>query len=128
MLDVNPEIVCHLIELAGEFQAREAVVIPQEPLSPSDDWGRQALANHISDKTFQEFQLIIQDLEPDQQQQVVALLWLGREDATLEEWDTLLEEARANWNTNTAGYLMAHPQLADFLLEGLQAHGYSCDR
>lgn len=127
MLDVNPETVCRLIVLARVFHAKEAVVIPQEPSSPSDDWALQVLADHADDELFLEFESIIADLEPDQQQQVVALLWLGRGDGTLEDWETLLEQAREQWNTRTAEYLIAHPYLADFLQEGLELQGYSCD-
>jgi len=127
MLDVNPETVCRLIALARAFHAKEAVVIPQEPTSPSDDWALQVLADHAGDELFLEFESIIADLEPDQQQQVVALLWLGRGDGTLEDWAALLEQARDNWNTRTAEYLIAHPYLADFLQEALDMQGYSCD-
>lgn len=127
MLNVNPETVCRLIALAHVFHAKEAVVIPQEPTSPSDDWALQVLADHGDDEVFQEFESIIDDLEPDQQQQVVALLWLGRGDAGLDDWAALLEQASDAWNERTAEYLIAHPFLADHLLEGLDLHGYSCE-
>ena len=127
MLDVNPETVCFLISKAHEFHVKEGVVIPEVPNSPSDDWGRQVLAGYTSDPSLQEFQSTINDLEPDQQQNVVALLWLGRGDFTAEEWDAALEEARDNWTPETAGYLIAHPMLADHLQEGLSMLGYSCE-
>lgn len=127
MLDINPDTVCHLIELAREFHAQEAVVIPDEPETPSDDWSVEVLAPHVDNTAFQEFKSVIEDLEPDQQQQVVALLWLGREDYSIEEWDEAVDEARYNWSDHTAEYLMAHPYLADHLTQGLEAHGYSCD-
>lgn len=65
-------------------------------------------------------------MEPDQQQ-MVALLWLGREDYSIDEWDDAVEEARYNWSDHTAECLMAHPYLADHLTAGLDLHGYSCD-
>jgi hypothetical protein len=46
MLELNPETVCFLINKAKEFHAKEEVVIPDEPLSPSEDWARQVLADH----------------------------------------------------------------------------------
>lgn len=127
MLNVNSETVCRLIALAHVFHAKEAVVIPQEPTSPSDDWALQVLADHGGDEVFQEFKSIIDDLEPDQQQQVVALLWLGRGDAGLDDWAALLEQASDAWNERTAEYLIAHPFLADHLQEGLDLHGYNCE-
>jgi len=127
MLDVDPDTVCFLISKAREFHAKEEVVIPDVPDSPADDWGRQALADHINDPTFQEFKTTFDDLEPDQQFNIVALLWLGRGDFETGEWQEALDEARDSWTPETAEYLIAHPLLADYLLEGMIQLGYSCD-
>lgn len=127
MLDVNPETVCRLIELARIFHAQEDVVIPEEPEEPDPDYPVQILASHAGDSTLEEFRSIVADLEPDQQQQVVALLWVGRGDFSLEEWPEALEEAAENWNENTADYLVAHPLLSDHLADALDQHGYSCE-
>jgi hypothetical protein len=58
---------------------------------------------------------------------VVALMWLGRGEFDAAEWEEAVEEARNSWTTTTAEYLIAHPQLADHLLEGLDLLGYSCE-
>lgn len=127
MLDVNPDTVCRLIELARVFHAQEEVVIPEEPENPSGDYPAQILASHAGDTTLEEFRNIITDLEPDQQQQIVALLWLGRGDFSLDEWSEAVDEAAENWNESTADYLVAHPMLPDYLSDGLDQHGYGCD-
>ena len=103
------------------------MVLPDVPDSPADDWALQALADHAGDSVFQEFKATIDDLEPDQQQALVALMWLGRDDFSADQWVAALQEARQNWGENTAEYLIAHPQLADYLLEGLNLLGYSCE-
>jgi hypothetical protein len=126
MLELNPETVCFLIARAEVFHSREDVVIPELPDSPADDWARQALADQSGDSMFEEFKSTIDDLEPDQQQALVALMWLGREDYAADEWDVALEEARRNWGNNTAEYLIAHPQVADHLRDGLDKLGYHC--
>jgi len=127
MLEINPQIVCRLIELARVFHAQEEVVIPEEPENPGGDWPTQILASHAGDSILEEFRVIVADLEPDQQQQVVALLWLGRDDFSLEEWSDAVKQAAEDWNENTADYLVAHPLLADYLTEGLDLHGYDCE-
>lgn len=127
MLNINPENICFLIDKAREFHAKEEVVIPEEPGSPSDDWALQVLADHVDDATYSEFILTFADLEPDQQQEVVALVWLGREDFAPEEWHDALEEAREYWTPDTGSYLLSHPLLADYLSEGLERLGYNCN-
>lgn len=129
MLDVNPYSVCRLIQLAREFHAQEEVVIPNAPSdsNASDDWHVQMLASHAGDATLEEFRSVVLDLDPDQQQQVVALLWLGRGDYSLDEWNQAVSDAADVWNDSTAEYLIAHPMLSDYLTEGLELHDYSCD-
>jgi len=127
MLNLSPDTVCFLISMARVFHSQEDVVIPDTPDSPSEDWALQALAAHSSDGVFQEFKSAIDDLEPDQQQEVVALMWLGRDEFSVDEWEAACEEARNSWTESTAEYLIGHPQLSDYLLEGLDLLGYSCD-
>lgn len=127
MLNLNPDTVCFLIAKARTFHSKEDVVLPDVTDSPADDWGRQVLADHGGDSTFQEFKSAVDDLEPDQQAALVALLWLGRGDYSFEEWKDAVKEARRNRTEYTAEYLIAHPLLADYLLEGLNLHGYACE-
>lgn len=127
MLDLNPDIVCYIINLAHEFHAKEEVVLPEEPFSPSDDWALQALAAHADDSTYAELRMAIADLEPDQQASLVALMWLGRGDFEVSEWQDALNEATREATARTAEYLLATPLVADYLAEGLNQLGYSCD-
>ena len=127
MLNLSPDTVCFLISMARVFHSQEDVVIPDTPDSPSEDWALQALAAHSGDSVFQEFKSTIDDLEPDQQQEVVALMWLGRDEFSVDEWEAAREEARNSWTESTAEYLIGHPHLSDYLLEGLDLLGYSCD-
>ena len=127
MLEFNPETVCFLISKAKEFHAKEEVVIPDEPLSPSEDWGRQVLADHAGDLTHREFKAAVDDLEPDQQAVLVALMWLGRGDYSEDQWDAACSDAEAGWTPRTAEYLLATPLVADYLEEGLALLGYGCE-
>lgn len=126
-MNLNPDIVCHLIDLATEFHAKEAVSIPETtPDSPAEDWARQVLADHAHDPTYMNMVSIIDDLDRDQQVTLVALMWLGRGDFSLDEWDEALETAEAEHNERTADYLIATPLVADYWREGLNLHEYSC--
>jgi hypothetical protein len=126
MLDVNPDTVRFLIDKAREFQVKESVTFPeQQPLSPADDDSlTQILADHGDDPTLGEFRSTVDDLEPDQQVSLVALMWVGRGDYDAEEWDTALAQAGESWNERTADYLIGTPLVGDYLEEGLELLGY----
>lgn len=127
MLGINPEIVCSVIVRAREFQAKEGVVIPESSSEMSEDDMLQILANHTNDLTYLEVRTAIDDLEPDQQMILVALMYVGRGDYDKTEWANALELAREEWTPNTGAYLLSRPQVADFLQEGLSLFGHSCE-
>lgn len=127
MLEINPEIVCLVIVRAREFQAKEEVVLPDVPDNPSEDWALQVLADHIDDLSLQEARSLLDDLEPDQQEQLVALMWIGRGDFEQEEWEEALDQAQEVPYGHIADYLFTVPMVADYLLEGLERFGYDCD-
>lgn len=126
MLELNPERICNIIQLARDFHAKEAVVIPEIPDNPGDDWALQVLADHRDDPVYRELKYAIADMEPDQQAQLLALAWLGREDYALAEWDAALQTAVENLASSSPEQIIAIPYIADYLEEGLRLHGYSC--
>ena len=125
LLAINPQTIGYITNMAREFHAKEQVSIPEEPLSATSDWAMQVLADHQDDPTYVELKTTIEDLEPDQQVQLVALMWLGRGTFSTEEWENALQEAGDRWNENTANYLIGTPLLANYLEEGLAQLGYS---
>lgn len=130
MIELNPDIVCAVIERAREFQAQETVAVPdEESFSPGEDGelAIQVLAEHGGDTVLEEGRALIDDLEPDQQVALVALMWVGRGDFSADEWEDALEQAGDSYNNHTADYLFSTPMVADYLVEGLAEFGYDCD-
>jgi hypothetical protein len=129
MLNLNPETVCFIITKAKQFQAKEEVVITEVPYSASDDWARQVLANHIEDACVREVKATVRDLEPDQQAELLALMWLGRGDYLTEEWTQAQDDAAQALAdiTDPGAYLLSHPMAADYLMEGLDQLGIECE-
>lgn len=129
MLKVRLETLCYIIAKAREFQAKEQVVFPDDSSGPGGDWAMQVLADHMDDMSVQEIKASVEDLSPEQQAELVALMWLGRGDYALEEWEEASAEALAQYldHENTVKYLLAHPMVTDHLEDGLIAHGYSCE-
>lgn len=124
MFDLNPETVRFIISKAHEFQTDSDVSFVEDTPSPFDSEVLEFRGVNNDSTTSQEFGSIINDLEPDQQQTLVALMWVGRGDFSIDEWEDALLQARSSWTLHTAEYLLATPQLADYLEEGLDLHGY----
>ena len=127
MLHIPLEVLCYIIAKAREFQAKEEVVIPEVPSSPSEDWALQVLADHGGDYTLAEVVDSIGEMSQRQRAELVALMWLGRGDYELEDWETAVDDAIGDHSVRAAQYLLAHPMVSDHLAEGLIAHGYDCE-
>ena len=69
----------------------------------------------------------IQNLNVDEQIDLVALMWLGRGDGELDNWNDLRAEASRAHNNRTASYLIETPMLADYLEEALSQFGKSLE-
>lgn len=121
-LDLNPDIVRFVIDKVHEFHSREDVTFPDEDEveAVDEDWTEQFATDFAGDPYYQELTTAIDDLEPDQQMTLVALMWVGRGDYSLAEWEEALAFAEETWTEHTAEYLVGTPLLADFLAEGLQ--------
>lgn len=126
-LTISPEKVCFIIVKAREFDAKDAVTEPDPGSNPSDDKGAAILEDHPDDPVVEELTSLIDALSQDEQIDLIALAWLGREDHAAGDWPELREEAALAYNGRTASYLLGIPLLSDFLEEGLSMLGYSCE-
>ncbi len=126
-MHIRHETLCGLIALAREFQAKEEVCIPQDENSPSEDWALQILAHHGNDYNVGEFRSIVHELSERQRAELVALMWLGRGDYTVDEWEDAVDEALGDYSIRAAEYVLAHPMGSDHLEEGLIALDMPCE-
>ncbi|AUB80898.1 DUF3775 domain-containing protein [Candidatus Thiodictyon syntrophicum] len=127
MLHIPLDTICYIIAKAREFQSKEEVVIPETPSSPSEDWALQILADHSGDYTLTELVECIGEMNQRQRAELIALMWVGRGDYSMEDWEEAVDEAIGDYSVRAAQYLIAHPMVSDDLEEGLIAHGYSCE-
>jgi hypothetical protein len=126
MLTISPEKVCFIAIKAREFDAKTEAMEPNPGSNPSDDKDVAVLEEREDDPVVEELTSFIDSLSEDEQIDLVALAWLGRDDHTAEDWPSVLEEAAGAHNENTAGYLLGMPLLGEFLEEALTLLGYSC--
>ena len=120
MLELNSDTVRFIIDRAKEFQIEDVELDPEEqttvPIVEEENPGLEI------DPARAELEAVIADLEPDQQIELVALMWLGRGDYDIAGWDQAKRDAAAEYNARTATYLIGTPLLADYLEEGLALH------
>ena len=127
VLTISPEKVFFVIVKAREFDAKDPVTDPNDGSNPTDDGEAAVLEDHRDDPTVQEIIAFINAMSVDEQVDLVALAWLGRDDYTANDWISVREDAAAAHNKRTATYLLGMPQLGDFLEEGLSLLGYSIE-
>ncbi len=129
-LTISPEKVCFIIVKAREFDVKDADSEQDSGSNPTDDQMISVLEDRSDDPVFQELTSFISELTEDEQIDLVALTWLGRDDNTLEDWLSLREEAASahgSYESGTARYLLGIPLLSDYLEEGLSQFGKSCE-
>jgi hypothetical protein len=126
-LTISSDSVCFVIVKAREFDAQDVVTDPDSGSNAADDKAASVLEAHSDDLTQKELVAFINALSDEEQADLVALLWLGRGDGTLEDWDDLRDEAQRQHNERTATYLLGEPLLSDHLEEGLSQFGLSCE-
>jgi hypothetical protein len=85
------------------------------------------LEDHEDDPAVEEITSLINSLSQDEQIDLVALAWLGRDDYTVGDWPAVRGEATRAHNERIAEYLLGTPQLGDFPEEGLSMVGRSCE-
>ena len=129
-LAISPDKVCFVIIKAREFDVKDVVTEPDPGSDPSDDKMIAVLEDHDDDAVVEELTTFISSLSEDEQIDLVALAWLGRDDNTIEDWPALREEAareHSTRTTQTANYLLGMPLVSDYLEEALSLFGQSCE-
>jgi hypothetical protein len=124
-LNVSVEKVCFVVAKARELDVK---VEPEELDDASDeDMMQRILEDYADDPTLEELRSFLVDQSDDELKELLALVWLGRGDFTIEEWADGLRRVGDVRRHHTADYLLGTPLLADFLEEGLAQFGLSCE-
>ncbi|MGO8953738.1 MAG: DUF3775 domain-containing protein [Rhodomicrobium sp.] len=131
VLTISPEKVCFVIVKAREFDVKDADSELESGSNASDDGMVSVLEDRGDDPVERELAAFISDLTEDEQVDLVALAWLGRDGDRLEDWASFREEAErahGSHERGTARYLLGMPLLGDYLEEGLSMFGKSCEQ
>ncbi|MEZ5816288.1 MAG: DUF3775 domain-containing protein [Hyphomicrobiaceae bacterium] len=125
-LEIALDKVCYVIVKAREFDVKDVATDVDSGSNASDDNMLDVLEDLPDDPTMQELAGFIEGMTDDERIDLVTLMWLGRDDSSVEEWETLREEAQRAGTETTARYLLGTPMLGDHLEAGLAKLDLSC--
>lgn len=124
-LSIDPQYLRNLILKVRAVMGKEGTVVTDEASNfTDDDAPPESLQVESGDLSREELVEELRGLSPFEQAELVALMWVGREDAEIEEWDAAVDQAKERREIPTESYLLDHPLLAEYWLEGLTKLGY----
>lgn len=126
-LRISSEKVCDLIEAAREI----AGIVPStagDKTTTGDDSKLETIEGD-PDTDVRRIEAIsfIAGLNVEEQTDLLALIWLGRGDYDIDEWDDAVSEAEARIAARDPDYMLGDAALPEYLGDGLEAFGLACD-
>jgi len=121
---IDLDTVCRVIALARRYHAKDA---RSDESRDSVDDGMMSTLEQGTDATSSEFSAFVDGLSDEEQIDLVALAWLGREKGSAREWPERRLEAAAAHSVQTGNYLLELPLLPDALVDGLAAFDLVCE-
>ena len=125
-LRVSTETICFIIAKARALDVKVAPTGLASGNDPIDDDYHSTLEDRASDPTEEELRQTLEALNGAEMADLLALMWLGRDDLALEEWPDVLRQGDDAQIGHPIDYLMGRPLLGDYLEEGLAKFGLSC--
>ncbi|HUS56109.1 MAG TPA: DUF3775 domain-containing protein [Thermohalobaculum sp.] len=120
MLTIPLSTVAWIILKAREFDVKD---VSTDDDNNDIDNPASVLEDRRGDPSQDELTSWISDLNVQQQAELVALFWLGRDDGDADDFPGLVEQAQGQQGSGTARYLLGSPLLGDYLEEGLEKLG-----
>jgi hypothetical protein len=125
-LRINSDKVCQFLEAAREVAGKIPATTgdrtssgDDSPLTFMEDDGGQ-------DPVHQQMVEFVGGLNVEEQVDLLALIYLGRGDFGLGEWDDALTEARDRIGAGNAEFMIGDRALPAYLEEALDAFGKTC--
>src|SRR5262245_53993185 len=92
-LSIATDKICFVIAKAHEFDAKDVMTEPDPGSNPIDDGMCAVLEDHPDDPVMAELAQFIHAMSEDEKADLVTMLWIGRGDGTLADWNELRAEA-----------------------------------
>ena len=121
-LRVPLRTVCFIAELTHDLMGKSASTAAEDD-GDEDDPVIEVLEDRGTDAIEEELRSLIDDLDEEAQIDLVALMWLGRDD---DDWGAMRTLAKQEHTSHTADYLLGTPLVSDYLMGGLNRLGFYC--
>lgn len=122
------EKLAYIIEKAREYDAEVPGEVDESGTNAADDGDEFSILEDTPDNpTAEELRSVVDDLNIDEREELLALMWIGRGDFEAEDWRTARRQARETANATETSYLLGTPLLGDYLAEGAAALGLSLE-
>jgi hypothetical protein len=118
-LTINPDQAFFILMKAREIDAKVEQTDPDSGSNPSDDRQVDVLESAADDAAEPELLAAVRELNEDQQLDLIALIWIGRGDYTLDQWSEAREAARSIGRARVPRYVLGIPLVSDYLEDAL---------
>jgi Protein of unknown function (DUF3775) len=125
-LRINTDKVCSFIEAARELAGKVPETTGDGTTSGDDSPLHLSIEQVRDDPTRQQIVEFVAGLNVEEQVDLLALIYLGRGDYSLAEWDDALDYARDRIDGKDADFMIGDSALPAYLEDGLQAFGRTC--
>ncbi len=119
-LPFNDARIEELVLRFNAVMAKEGTDISDLGGNASDDEVAATLQETGGDLSRDEITQEIESMNDEQQDALVALVWIGRGDAEPEAWEQTKTLARQQHEGLVSRYLLGQPEVGEFLTEGLE--------
>ena len=126
-LTLSPERAFFILMKAREFDEKVETSDPDSGSNAADDLAVDVLEDTPDDPTQAELIAAVNARNDDEQLDLVAMIWIGRGDFTLADWDEARASAADIGRARMPRYVTGIPMVSDYLDETLAQLGYSLE-
>lgn len=123
-LEISHEKLGFIVEKAREFDMQVNGSDLEDGSNPSDDREVGILESSPDNPAEEELRGALMQLDEDELVSVLALVWVGRGDFTVDAWTQALDEAAAARDDKTIDRLVGTTMLGDLIEEGAATLGH----
>jgi Protein of unknown function (DUF3775) len=124
-LRINPDKVCAFLEAARELAGRVPATTGDHTTT-GDDSPLTFMEQRDDDPTRAQMVEFVAGLNVEEQTELLALVYLGRGDFSLAEWDDARREAGDRIAAGDPEFMIGDRALPAYLAEALDAFGKTC--